>query len=288
MREEEWTVSDDPRAMWGCAAGWRAGGPGDRKQRLFAAALSRLLGPEPGEIDFGGWQAALANAEGMAAGRPTSRTPGRFWVDDPDTSRAVRSGLKSLHPRQLPAAAALVRDLLGDPWRRTPREPCTGCAGGYVPTTGRDDNCCPRCRGRGWHFPRRLLTPDVLALARAAGECRAEGGWLDPLRLSVLADALEDAGAVAVSPPGVPSHPEERLLRHLRGFQVCRGCMPPSPEEAECGSVYWCPGCGGTEGGNPDAYWRRAAGPHALGCWALDAVSDLWQGEVVRGQTDRA
>ena len=49
--------------------------------------------------------------------------------------------------------------------------------------------------------------------------------------------------------------------------------MLPTPEEAEYGGgVYWCPGCGGTESGNPDAYWERSPDPHVRGCWALDLI----------------
>jgi hypothetical protein len=59
------------------------------------------------------------------------------------------------------------------------------------------------------------LTPDVLALARAAYEHRdLPSGYLDPQRLAVLADPLEDAGCE-----------DAGLLGHLRGpGHHVRGC----------------------------------------------------------------
>jgi hypothetical protein len=57
------------------------------------------------------------------------------------------------------------------------------------------------------------LTPTVVPLARAAYEKRHSSGELDPERLAVLADALEDAGATG------------DLLKHLRGPGThFRGC----------------------------------------------------------------
>lgn len=50
------------------------------------------------------------------------------------------------------------------------------------------------------------LTPTVKALAEAAYEQRLNNGTLDPDRLLVLADALEDAGCT-----------DAEILQHLRG-----------------------------------------------------------------------
>lgn len=92
---------------------------------------------------------------------------------------------------------------------------------------------------------------------------RSNDGRLDPFRLLLVAEALEDAGCTS-----------EPLLRHLRGFEGCRHCMLPTPEEAEYGGgIYWCPGCdGNTEEGNPDAYWMRSPLPRYRGDWALDLI----------------
>jgi hypothetical protein len=61
------------------------------------------------------------------------------------------------------------------------------------------------------------VTPQVVGLARAADEERLAGnGTLDPVRLAILADALEDAGC-----------PHEALVRHLRGAGPhTGGCWP--------------------------------------------------------------
>jgi hypothetical protein len=87
------------------------------------------------------------------------------------------------------------------------------------------------------------LTHDVLALARAAYEERLPDGTLDPVRLLVLADALEEAGCQ-----------EELLLRHLRGEEPCWVDHDAQP---------------GLECGFP---WKPLRGPHVRGCWAVDLV----------------
>ena len=62
---------------------------------------------------------------------------------------------------------------------------------------------------------RSLLTPNVLGLAQTAYEERVlPGGHLDPARLAVLADALEEAGCT-----------DAEILDHLRGpGSHVRGC----------------------------------------------------------------
>jgi hypothetical protein len=58
-----------------------------------------------------------------------------------------------------------------------------------------------------WHrYP--WLTPTVLSLAQAAYEERLQDGTLDPVRLAILADALEEVGADA------------DLLVHLRSTPI--------------------------------------------------------------------
>ena len=62
---------------------------------------------------------------------------------------------------------------------------------------------------------RSWLTPDVLSLARAAYDQRTlPAGTLEPARLALLADALEEAGCA-----------DPQLLGHLRGpGPHVRGC----------------------------------------------------------------
>ena len=63
-------------------------------------------------------------------------------------------------------------------------------------------------------------------------------GTLDPFRLAVLSDALEEAGCG-----------NEWLLRHLRGEEVV-----PSPHMLKTG------------------FWQPLRAPHVRGCWALDLI----------------
>ena len=105
-------------------------------------------------------------------------------------------------------------------------------------------------------------TPDVLATAEAAYSERLSTFKLDPVRLGILADACEDAGCDS-----------EIILRSLRGFDLCSGCMLPSPQEAEYGGGnYWCPACGGTEEGGPDVYWEPVRWARYRGFWPLDLI----------------
>jgi hypothetical protein len=148
--------------------------------------------------------------------------------------------------------AALLREIVGNPFRPVTlpegKRPCGNCdgTGKFWEFHGSDDNfdatdCC-RCDGRGWFAePCPWLTPTVLSLARVAyeerpgryeqcPECRLPGrycrlchsttkvrvedGTLDPTRLAILADPLEEAGCA-----------DPDILSHLRspGPHV-RGC----------------------------------------------------------------
>jgi hypothetical protein len=89
---------------------------------------------------------------------------------------------------------------------------------------------------------------------------------MNPVRLAVLADALEDAGCT-----------EEALLRHLRGWEqapdnkwlVCRGCLKVyryTNKYSDCDNA----ACEGAE--SDVAQWIPLRGPHARGCWALDLL----------------
>jgi hypothetical protein len=117
---------------------------------------------------------ALSAAYGASQAGPSCR----------QVESAARQANVSGGGRERAAQAGLVRDLFGDPFRAVAVGPAR-------------------------------LTPAVAGVAAAAYEERTlPSGHLDPLRLSVLADALEEAGC---------SDPE--LLGHLRsaGPHV-RGC----------------------------------------------------------------
>lgn len=92
-------------------------------------------------------------------------------------------------------------------------------------------------------------TPLVLELARVAYADRTTPyGNLDPMRLLVLADALEEAGCTS-----------SLVLQHLRGHEHCPDCL---------GEGGRCEGC--SDG--PCGGWTRLQSEHVYGCWVIDAL----------------
>ncbi len=156
--------------------GWLRGRASARKRRLFACAVARLLPAPPDE----------AEAREQAEALPHSAGHGWFWpVAQPDTFEAAEyAAVEDQLPGPAGQLAGLVRCLWGDPFRPVAFDPA-------------------------WR------TPAVPALAGAAyAERSGPGGSLDPGRLAVLADALEE---VACTDPA--------LLGHLRGpGPHVRGC----------------------------------------------------------------
>ena len=128
---------------------------------------------------------------------------------------------------------------------------------------------CPVCHGR--KVDTFWLTRTVLSLAKAAYEELREN-VLDPDRLTVLADALEDAGCDG-----------QEILNHLRGKEECPRCevdvgnlegegtIRVSGVRVELGGkgerafMSRCKHCRGTG-------WRPLRGPHVRGCWAIDLL----------------
>jgi hypothetical protein len=142
-------------------------------QRCAAAAVGQAAEPQP-------YQAAKAHLW-------AARSVGLAEVLDsyPPGQRVpnVNSAWDRVSTRELRAQAGVLRDVFGNPFRPAAFDP-------------------------PWR------TPTVLALGRAAHEERTlPSGELDPARLAVLADALEEAGADAA------------VLAHLHGpGPHVRGC----------------------------------------------------------------
>ena len=203
MTEAEWLACTDPERMLEALRGKVS----DRKLRLLAVASCRRVWPQlTGPI----WREAVERSEHLAEGQAGSEElailPARLWEEwrlpaDAAARLAVSVELDagaawevarvaswanphlSRADEQL-AQCQLVRDVFGDPDR---------------PAT-----VSPAC-----------LTPQVVALAQAAyDERELPSGQLDPARLAVLADALEDAGCT-----------DADVLNHCRrpGVHV-RGC----------------------------------------------------------------
>jgi hypothetical protein len=305
MDQARWLSTDNVDAMMdSLLAGGAAAGPhpGRRRLLLFAAACVRrgwgrlphearqaVIAVERSAVGLWahlarheraseGWQPYACRTHGAAnllyaAGRPAGPEIG-LAATIAASSAACLAGEQWGKGSPRPGQAQAARDIFGDIY-----------AGAGGQPLGHGDE------GHGWR------TPQVLSLAEAAvggrrwrGRCPAgcggiavagpqdrggdfrvgsrgctgcggagtlEGqGFMDPLRLAVLADAMEEAGCA-----------EERLLAHLRGRD-------------------WCPRCLGRAGGGPHGWpaglpcrckgdgWVDA-GPHGLGCWAVDRAMGL-------------
>lgn len=235
MDEGRWVTMSDPSAMLRWLLGEPLGVPGDpspcpvpsdRKLRLFACAACRLV---RGVSLTEALVFALGTAELWADGgpRPDPQRVGRAWEDafareaEPAfdamwliasaasateagkaAENAVETVIRESGLVDLTTGASLLRDLVGNPF--------------HSPS------------------PPKARTLDVLAVAHAAYDYRCADGVLDPARLAVLADALEEAGC-----------DELMLLEHLRNVAPCPGLIYAK----------------GT-----------APHPHVRGCWALDLV----------------
>jgi hypothetical protein len=273
MTEEEWLASEDPARMLtkivrdgvsrrasepGGAVDWAS----ERKLRLFACALMWTEGAGPDNEnephDPADWL------------RSYFRDHGPTVADVPKN------------------AAALLRDIVGNPFRHQPyfRDPNGRLYDSRV-TVGTGE--VP------W------ITPTVLSLARAAyeerpglgcGRCRPGSiplkgcpdchgtgrvgdGTLDPLTLAALADALEEAGCAG-----------ERCARcHGSGTYTVqvRNSWLSAANGYGAATTYseWrgCRSCGGDcdrKGSgrlpHPILAHLRSPGPHVRGCWALDLI----------------
>lgn len=253
MTETEWLACEDPGAMLAFATHqqhnnrWHHAAPSDRKLRLFACACAVAC--------YGHKRAVTANEGGYY----------NWQNGDPDDdegkdspSRLARSWCETGDDISQAEKAALLREIVGNPFRPVTCEP-------------------GRC---SW------LTPAVLSLAQAAyderagrvcGTCRnirnvwldpcpdchgagrVGDGTLDPDRLAILADALEEAGCPA--------------------DEECPRCEGDGDARIDLGKGHIvavgldCRTCKGTgRVPSPLLAHLRSPGPHVRGCWALDLL----------------
>jgi hypothetical protein len=215
MTESEWLYCDDSWPM----LEWVASKASERKLRLFACACFQHVHNPMDRGHVRVWGIALCHADGqatddelMGAGQPSPYRPNRPAQDEAfeaiiatGDALDVKFGLdeatgdlkeeytydrsSALLRMEHAAQAALLRDIIGNPFRPLPP---------LSPSL------------LDWHGGA------VLKLAHAIYEERSlPEGTLDRARLAVLADMLEEAGCC-----------DEQLLSHLRGQGPhVRGCV---------------------------------------------------------------
>jgi hypothetical protein len=198
MTAAKWLRETDPEVLMAYLMERR---PSERKLRLFAIACSRRTkahyenradAAEDRKVTALAERFAdgLATAEALAKAFPCTRPRGATWiVADPEAANAaqafVTAEAEDFDCGQ-PHKAILLRDLFGNPFHL-----------------------------RKLRFDSGWLTLTVVSLAMAAYEERLKPIFdLDPVRLAILADALEDAGCG-----------DEAILGHLRSSGPhIRGC----------------------------------------------------------------
>jgi hypothetical protein len=236
MTEEQWRACDDPNAMLHFLRG--GSHPTSRKAKLFAvAACRRVWHLLPDERTRQAVEVAERFADGEATRTELAASQAAIRGVQLDTARRAAGTAAASAARHAAgvqrhystwnavgdacwAAARATVGLPGDGPKGEPSAWAVVRAEEVVQAALLRDILGPL----PFHTPRldpRWRTPLLLSLARAAYQERvapeaSRPGWLvlDPARLLVLADALEDAGA-----------DELAILEHLRGAgQHVRGC----------------------------------------------------------------
>lgn len=210
MNPEEWLASANPQPMLDVVSSWVS----DRKLRLFACACCRqvwdlLTDPRSrqavevaeryadGQATAGELVVAKNAARSAAwAARSLANSANAAWDaanaawDTADVARSTARAAMSAARAARSAARADSMTKQANALRCIVGNPCRPCA--ITPA-----------------YP----IPDVLGLAQAAYSQRQADGTLDPFRLAMLADALEEAGC------------GDELLDHLRSSGPhYRGC----------------------------------------------------------------
>lgn len=178
------------------------------------------------------------------------------------------------------AGADALRDVVGNPFdlveKPIKRPKCPHCGAQWYYMHEPNVMYCRNCQ-ETWDWPKDAhsspwLTAEVVSLAIGARNDIRADGTLDPVRLMVLADALDDAGC-----------PEPQLTSHLRATRHhAAGCPPcrfrkagdPCPHcengvwarTDDCCNVY-CESCMETGDVLPEQ-----PTPHYLGCWVLQMI----------------
>lgn len=306
MTEAEWLASDDPAAMLAVATRDRRNEPSehdrhvsDRKLRLFAVACCRqvwhLLTDErsrkavevaelvaDGKVQEDEWSLAVAHAgEAYRATNGPVGLHGKMVCAAAAAANAVWNDISnniaacvwqcSQAEVDLSAQVALLREIVGNPFRQLKVDPAwltpTVVSLAQAAYEKRKPSGCAKCGGRGGAWGERWSKPEWLPCMYCNNHT------LDPERLVILADALEDAGV----PIEVVCWRCEGECRMLKAADKVRS----APGE--------CPVCG-LRGRlpNPILAHLRGPGPHVRGCHVLDLLlgKDRAGGSVVAERTE--
>jgi hypothetical protein len=281
MTADEWLASDDVAVMLEfvhenpdhenitCCRS-------DRKLRLFAVACGRELAKDCQNFSSMTRAEALrfvAAFEDLADGVPLPPdipVPGGCYLAGTPQSAAEHcAGLGH------PIFANLLRDICGDPFRPVLLPLLRRCWKCHREAPVRDRQAT-LCRCGTWSDLEPFcpwLTPTVLALASAPYDLRTPDGTLDPVRLAVLADALEEAGC---------DHLEEtwacRRCGKTENVGVWESQYAAKEQRMNCGNcAIALPAKGNVfrksiRATHPLLAHLRSPGPHVRGCAALDAI----------------
>lgn len=273
MTESEWLASEDANAMltWArsqnvdpshkvaqCEAYRRLS---DRVSRLFACAASMAFGGHDRRQDpiVAEHADTVARAEAWAdmGERGEVKASDAMWhaMDVPalDAAVGIVRSIDATNRGRGAGVAALLRDIVGNPFRP-------------IPYVWLNEQLYPRPERERLIgddisdlTPVSWLTPQVLSLAQAAYEEQQENGTLDPFRLLLLADALEDAGCSCVD------------CRTCGGAGVITQDHPFGDTWAT--ETLGCPHCeGGGREQHPLLTHLRSPGPHYRGCHVVDTL----------------
>jgi hypothetical protein len=205
MTEHEWLTTEDPLRMLdfmegGALRGLPVEEMTDRQRDFVACAWWRHIEPHDAghekrvrDVEDGRWEGAEALLKECCGRAHDLMGDGVFRR----------------------AGCAIIRDVVGNPFRPYTPPKCEGC-GGVTEWWGekRERGFCSPCDGTTDTSALKWRTPTVISLIAAAYDDRNALGELDLFRLAVIADALEDAGCT-----------DAYVLGHLRGEGPhVRGC----------------------------------------------------------------
>lgn len=254
MTEAGWLACDDPAAMLAWLTNAGAGGSSiadlgvklisDRKLLLFAEAAS----------------AGCDECRRLAPERPAERA---LYVAH------ATCGMGSYRAAQIVTArrfkAAVLRDIIGNPWRPVQTEThCAQCR--CARCTHQSGHCrCAGCGNAGWTGLSVWLAWNGGTVPRLAQRIYDERAFD---LLPMLSDALEEAGC-----------DNEDMVRHCRGEKrkVCHRCDGDGQAHGSDRPFEWsadtdygkCVVCKGT---GLSTGWALIRGPHARGCWVIDLL----------------